>query len=226
MNDLIASWSHWYDRIFDWMSTHLSGVVSITLRLILGPVLIGAGWEKITGNNWFSAEILPFPFNVLPVELSWFLASWTEFIGGICLLLGLATRIWAIPLAITMLVAAASVHWDNGWPAIAPSNPPAVCIPDSEAHAGSNVFERYIKCYNVNERTIEASERLARAKSILREHGNFRYLNGSGSIVKLNSGIEFAMIYFAMLLALLLIGGGRYLSIDYYLGLAFKRDAA
>ena len=225
MNNLIASWSDWYDRIFNWMSAHLSGIVSITLRLILGPVLIGAGWEKITGTNWFSQDILPFPFSVLPVELSWFLASWTEFIGGICLLLGLATRIWAIPLAITMLVAAASVHWDNGWPAIAPSNPPAVCIPDSEAHQGSSIFERYIKCYNVNERTIEASERLARAKSILREHGNFRYLNGSGSIVKLNSGIEFAMIYFAMLLALLLIGGGRYLSIDYYLGLAFKRDA-
>ncbi len=224
MNNLIASWSHWYDRIFNWTSAHLSGVVSITLRLILGPVLIGAGWEKITGTNWFSQEILPFPFSVLPVELSWFLASWTEFIGGICLLLGLATRIWAIPLAITMLVAAASVHWDNGWPAIAPSNPPAVCIPDSEAHQESSVFERYIKCYNVNERTIEASERLARAKSILREHGNFRYLNGSGSIVKLNSGIEFAMIYFAMLLALLIIGGGRYLSIDYYLGVAFKRD--
>ena len=145
MNNLIASWSDWYDRIFNWMSAHLSGIVSITLRLILGPVLIGAGWEKITGTNWFSQDILPFPFSVLPVELSWFLASWTEFIGGICLLLGLATRIWAIPLAITMLVAAASVHWDNGWPAIAPSNPPAVCIPDSEAHQGSSIFERYIK---------------------------------------------------------------------------------
>ena len=94
---------------------------------------------------------------------------------------------------------------------------------DTEAHAAANVFLRYIKCYNVNERTIEASERLARAKSILREHGNYRYLNGSGSIVKLNNGIEFAMIYFAMLLALIVVGGGRYLSADYYLSLIFKR---
>ena len=46
------------------------------------------------------------------------------------------------------------------------------------------VFERYIKCYNMNERRIEASKRLARAKTILREHGNYSYLNGSGSIVK------------------------------------------
>jgi hypothetical protein len=122
-----------------------------------------------------------------------------------------------------MLVAAGSVHWDNGWPAIAPSSPPAICIPDSEAHRSSNVFERYIRCYNVNARTIEASQRLARAKSILREHGNYGYLNGSGSIVKLNNGIEFAMIYFAMILALLMIGGGRYLSLDYYLRRFLRR---
>ena len=62
----------------------------------------------------------------------------------------------------------------------------------------------------------------ATCRSILREHGNYRYLNGKGSIVKLNSGIEFAMIYFAMLLALLIVGGGRYLSLDYYLSLLFK----
>ena len=78
-------------------------------------------------------------------------------------------------------------------------------------------MERFVKCQNVNERTIEASERLAKAKSILREHGRYSYLNGSGSIVKLNSGIEFAAIYFTMLIALLLLGGGRYFSLDYYL---------
>ncbi len=147
----------------------------------------------------------------------WFLASWTEFLGGILLLLGLGTRLVAIPLAVTMFVAAYAVHLDNGWPAIAPSSPPAICIPDTETHANSSVLARYIKCYNVNERTIEAAKRLERAKSILREHGNFSYLNGSGSIVKLNSGIEFAAIYLAMLLALVVIGGGRYLSLDYFL---------
>ncbi|MCR9258993.1 MAG: DoxX family protein [Pseudomonadaceae bacterium] len=225
MNNIVASYNRLYDRIFGLISNHLGGVVSIVLRLILGPVLIGAGWEKITGDNWFSQDLLPFPFSVIPVELSWFLASWTEFIGGICLLLGLATRLWAIPLAVTMLVAAGSVHWDNGWPAIAPSNPAQLCVPDTDAYAQSNVLQRYIKCYNVNERTIEAADRLSRAKSILREHGNYGYLNGSGSIVKLNNGIEFAMMYFAMIMALLIIGGGRYFSLDYYLALLFKRQA-
>jgi uncharacterized membrane protein YphA (DoxX/SURF4 family) len=159
---------------------------------------------------------MPFPFNLLPVDVSWFLASWTEFLGGILLLLGLGTRLVALPLAVTMFVAGYAVHLDNGWPAIAPSNPPATCIPGSQARAESNPFERYLECYDVNERTLEASERLARAKSILREHGNYAYLNGSGSIVKLNGGIEFAAIYLSMLLALAVIGGGRLLSLDYY----------
>jgi uncharacterized membrane protein YphA (DoxX/SURF4 family) len=217
----------YYDRLSAFLC-HFDGLASLLLRLILGPVLIGAGWEKLTGENWFGFQqgAFPFPFNVLPAELSWFLASWTEFLGGILLLLGLATRLVAIPLAVTMFVAAWAVHLDNGWAAIAPSNPPAICIAGSEAHAGSNVFERYIRCYNVNERTIEASERLARAKTILREHGNFRYLNGSGSIVKLNSGIEFAASYLAMLLALVVIGGGRYLSLDYWLAMLLGRRAA
>ena len=216
MKELAHTWLGRYDRAVD-LIRHGDGAVTLAIRLILAPVLIGAGWEKITGQNWLSQEMLPFPFSVIPVEVSWFLVSWTEFLGGICLLVGLATRLWSIPLAIAMLVAALSVHWDNGWPAIAPSNPPAACIHDTQAHQQSNVFERYIRCQNVNARTIEASKRLARAKAILREHGNYRYLNGSGSIVKLNSGIEFAMIYFSMLLALLIIGPGRYLSVDYYL---------
>ncbi|MEM7217216.1 MAG: DoxX family protein [Pseudomonadota bacterium] len=197
---------------------HFDGVASLLLRLILGPVMLAAGWEKITGDNWFmhAQDSFPFPFNVLPADLSWFLAGWTEFLGGILLLLGLATRWIALPLMVTMFVAGYSVHLGNGWAAIAPSNPDPICISDSGVQGGP--FERFVKCYNVNERTIEASKRLARAKEILREHGNYGYLNGGGAIVKLNSGIEFAATYFAMLFALFFIGGGRYLSLDYWLG--------
>ncbi len=224
MANLIQTIEQTYDRGVS-IIQHGDGIVTLMIRLILAPVMIAAGWEKITGDNWFSFQLdaFPFPFNVLPPELSWFLASWTEFLGGIFLLLGLGTRIWALALAVTMFVAAYSVHLPNGWAAIAPSNPPEVCITGTSAHAESSSVERYIKCYNVNERTIEASKRLDRAKGILREHGNFRYLNGSGSIVKLNNGIEFAAMYFTLLLALVMIGGGRYLSLDYYVGLLRKR---
>lgn len=223
MNQLLSTTGRLHQRAVG-LFRHCDGVASLLLRLILGPVLIASGWEKITGDNWFASQLdaFPFPFNVLPVEFSWFLASWTEFLGGIALLFGLATRYVAIPLAVTMFVAAYAVHLDNGWPAIAPSYPPEVCIDGSEAHADSTLFERFLECQNVNERTVEASKRLAAARAILREHGNYRYLNGHGSIVKLNSGIEFAAIYLAMLMALVVIGGGRYFSLDYYLGLAVR----
>ena len=106
---------------------------------------------------------------------------------------------------------------------MAPSNPPEVCIPGTAEHADAGFAESWIRCYNVNARTIEASKRLDRAKAILREHGNFRYLNGSGSLVKLNSGIEFATLYMLMLFSLVLIGGGRWLSMDYWLARMFNR---
>jgi putative oxidoreductase len=67
------------------------------------------------------------------------------------------------------------------------------------------------------ERTVGAIDRLDRAKSILKEHGNYEWLTENGSIIMLNNGIEFAATYFIMLLALFFIGGGRYVSLDYWL---------
>ena len=225
MSALISTYQHWYEKGVDAVK-HLDGVASLGLRLLLVPVLLAAGWEKLTGDNWFefAKDDFPFPFNVLPTSLSWFLASWTEFLGGILLLLGLAVRWISIPLMATMFVAAYAVHWDNGWAAIAPSNPAAICIEDSEAAQEAGSFEKFVKCYNVNERTVEASKRLARAKEILAENGNPRWLNAYGSYVKLNSGIEFAATYFLALFALLIIGGGRYFSLDYWIGFFTRRN--
>ena len=93
-----------------------------------------------------------------------------------------------------MLVAAATVHWEYGWQAISDPSAPFA-----------------------NERVVESAERLARAKSILRENGNYAWLTGRGSLVVLNNGIEFAATYFIMLLALFFSGGGRYVSCDYWL---------
>lgn len=217
----------WYDRALH-AALHLDGLVSLGLRLILAPVLIGAGWEKLHGENWFTFQLdsFPFPLNILPPGLSWFLASWTEFVGGICLLLGLGTRIWAIMLAVTMFVAAYAVHLPNGWAAITPSMPPEMCMPATRAHADSTVFERYIGCYNINERTIDAAMRLEEIKTIVKVNGDWKYLNGAGSIVKLNNGIEFAAMYFMMLLSLTVIGGGRLLSLDYFANLLLRKKTA
>ncbi len=87
------------------------------LRLLLAYEFWEAGREKLAGENWF-ADIkgdFPFPFNVVPSDLSWFLATWTELLGPIALVLGLTTRFWAVGLIILTAVAWASVHAGNGY---------------------------------------------------------------------------------------------------------------
>ena len=132
----------------------------------------------------------------LPALLAW-LATLTEAIGAVLLLIGLGVRWISLPLMITMLVAAFAAHWQNGWLAIAERN---------------GVF--------ATDRTIEATERLDRAKDILKEHGNYGWLTEHGNFVVLNNGIEFAATYFVMLLALLYLGSGK-AGADYWLNRKF-----
>ena len=181
-----------------------SGIAPLLLRLYLIPIFWMAGSSKIDFTtlmpyehtvSWFGGYLgLPLP------TLMAFLAGWTEVLGAIFLAGGFAVRWISIPLMITMLVAAFAVHWENGWQAI--SDPAAPFA---------------------NARVEEAAERLARAKSILREHGNYDWLTGRGPLVVLNNGIEFAITYFVMLLSLFFTGGGRYVSVDYWLNRYFKR---
>ncbi len=87
------------------------------IRLILAFEFGNSGVSKWNGDNWF-AEVqgdFPFPFNVLPVELSWFLATWSELLGAVALAVGLATRFFSITLFILTIVAWASVHAGNGY---------------------------------------------------------------------------------------------------------------
>jgi putative oxidoreductase len=168
---------------------YLDGFAPLALRLFLVPVFWMAGTQKIAGMEntieWFgNAEWglgLPYP------SLLAHLAAYTEAIGALLLLLGLATRWISIPLMFTMLVAIFTVHWDHGWAAIA----------DSSAE--------------------EVAVRLGAARDILQEHGNYAWLTEKGGFVILNNGIEFGVTYLLMLLSLLFTGGGRFTSIDYFL---------
>jgi uncharacterized membrane protein YphA (DoxX/SURF4 family) len=168
----------------------------LALRLYLVPIFWMAGTKKFgafdSTVDWFGNSDyglgLPFPYLMAGI------ATWVEIIGAILLLLGLAVRWISIPLMVTMAIAAVTVHLQNGWLAIA---------------EGSGFF--------ANERTAGAIERLSAAKDILREHGNYNWLTENGSLVILNNGIEFASTYFIMLLVLFFIGGGKYLSIDFWI---------
>jgi uncharacterized membrane protein YphA (DoxX/SURF4 family) len=105
----------------------------------------------------------------------------------------------AIPLLVTVAVAAVTVHWENGWQAVADAKSP---FPSADIDL--------------------AMERLERGRAILQEHGNYDWLTGSGSFVISNNGIEWAATYFAMLLVLFFIGAGKYLSIDYWVAARFR----
>ncbi|MCZ8528657.1 HvfX family Cu-binding RiPP maturation protein [Alteromonas sp. PRIM-21] len=184
------------------------GIPLLLLRLYLAPVMIQAGWNKASSFDsivdWFGNDDyglgLPMPLVMA------FLATAAELVGGILLLFGALTRLVSIPLMITMVVAMVSVHAENGWLAI--------------ADASSWLADGTIL---LNESIMAAPEKLSAAKSLLQEHGRYDWLTSSGNFVVLNNGIEFAATYFVMLLVLFIYGGGRFFSVDYYLGKMFSR---
>jgi putative oxidoreductase len=92
-------------------------IALLPIRLLLAWEFGSAGFGKLGGSNWFAnvQDKFLFPFNVIPVEISWFLATWTEIAGGICLALGLATRFWSAALIVVTIVAISAVHWPAEW---------------------------------------------------------------------------------------------------------------
>ena len=173
----------------------------LALRLYLVPVFWVAGQNKLNGMEntiaWFGNPDwgLGLP---APALMAW-LATGTEVLGAIALLVGLGTRWFAIPLMVTMLVAVFKVHIGNGWQAVADPMSP---------FANANVEG--------------AIDRLDKAKSILREHGNYDWLTETGNLVVSNSGMEWAITYFVMLLALYFSGAGK-LSLDHLVSQRFNK---
>lgn len=203
----------------------LSTIPALLIRLYLAPTFIMAGLtktqmsdESVTGLasfavkpsiiDWFgNAEWglgLPLP------DLLAYLATYTELIGGFLLLVGLFTRLISLPLLFTMFIAMTTVHLENGWFAITPTDPqtsPAVVYNWVGIEGAAQSLEN----------SAQTAVRLDRMRDILENNGNTDWLYQKGPIVVLNNGIEFAMTYFIMLLALIVMGPGRWLSVDHYL---------
>jgi putative oxidoreductase len=93
----------------------------LSLRLLLGWDFFESGLEKFHGENWFAeiADQFPFPFNVVPVHVSWQIATWFELVGAIALVVGLGTRFFSASLFVLTIVAIASVHWPASWTTLA-----------------------------------------------------------------------------------------------------------
>lgn len=92
-------------------------VALISLRLILGWDFFESGLEKFNGDNWFAdiQDQFPFPFNLVPPNISWQMATWFELLGGLALVIGLGTRFFSVSLLVLSVVAIASVHWPQAW---------------------------------------------------------------------------------------------------------------
>jgi len=194
-------------EIFDKVRTSIDFIGPLLLRIYIVPVFWVASnnkWNPFDSDSsldsviqWFGNTEwgLGLPFPTLMAYMAW----GTEYFGAILLALGLATRWISIPLMATMIVAVVTVHWQNGWQAVHD-----LSSPYASANAG------------------EAIERLSRAKDILREHGNYDWLTEHGNFIISNSGIEWAATYFLILLALFVTGGGKFISVDYWLAKKFR----
>lgn len=181
--------------------------------LYLAPVFWVAGVSKLA-NFEYTIERFGDPdwgFGLPMPELMVWLATGSEVIGAVLLVIGFAVRWISILLMVTMIVAAVVAHWENGWQAVVNSN-----FPFASEHLEMFRFED----------AGGALERLIRAQEILKDHGNYDWLTSEGGFVILNDGIEWAATYFVMVvmvLVLFFIGAGRYTSIDYWIARRFRR---
>ena len=83
-------------------------VPQLLVRLFVGYFFLETGWGKIHSLDDFAERFaewgIPAPaFNAA-------LSAWTEFLGGLLIVLGLLTRLVSIPLFINMLVAVLAVR--------------------------------------------------------------------------------------------------------------------
>lgn len=87
----------------------------LILRVVLGVTFFLHGWQKL--NEWtvagttesFTQMGVPAPELMAPI------ITWLEFIGGVSLIIGAATRIVGILLALDMVGAVALVHGSAGF---------------------------------------------------------------------------------------------------------------
>lgn len=182
----------WLNRGLD-KAKRLDFIAPLAIRLYLLPTLFEGAHAKVTGFQgtveWFATPVAQGGLGMPAPFFMALLATSTEVAGCICLALGLFTRLISVPLMVTMTVAGLSVHWAHGWAAIAG-------------------------------KTMESTLRLQGLMEWLAQNfpGRFNYVTELGDPVILNNGMEFTVTYTIMLAVLFFYGGGRFVSMDYWLG--------
>ena len=93
------------------LSAYFAWLPPLFARIVVGWVFMWTGWGKLNNLPFVTENFvgwgIPFPHILTPF------VSGVEFIGGLLLLLGLFTRIAAVPLVIVMIVAIISAKWGD-----------------------------------------------------------------------------------------------------------------
>jgi putative oxidoreductase len=83
----------------------------LVLRLVLGAIMTAHGYHKVSGHM---QEFAGYVGSLgIPAWLG-YVAALAEFLGGLCLVVGLLTRLAACAITVDMVVAIAKVHWKHG----------------------------------------------------------------------------------------------------------------
>jgi putative oxidoreductase len=103
---MVSRSSHPALSLSDSVAMSTSDFVLLVARVLLGWIFVRSGYGKVMDMGAFAAT---FPNRGLPTFLAYIAAPF-EFFGGICILLGLATRYVAAIFVVFMLVATFSSH--------------------------------------------------------------------------------------------------------------------
>lgn len=103
MREIVAAWCGTALRVLE----RLDGLGPLVVRVGFGYFWLETGLAKVHNLDGFTARFVDWgiPFPAFSAALS----AWTELIGGALLMLGLLTRLTAIPMIINMGVAIALV---------------------------------------------------------------------------------------------------------------------
>jgi putative oxidoreductase len=100
---------HWLIAWPTRLAARFSWLAPLVARVTVGWIFLWSGWGKLndlpTVIENFVGWGIPFPYALAPF------VSTVEFVGGLLLLLGLFTRLAAVPLIIVMVVAIRTAKW-------------------------------------------------------------------------------------------------------------------
>jgi putative oxidoreductase len=105
-------------KIFIQSNEKLINAAILVVRLTLGIIMFAHGSQKVLGvfgGKGLDATVAMMSKGLGGPEWLPYLSAFTEFLGGIAMILGIFTRFFGIGILINMTVAVITVHLKNGF---------------------------------------------------------------------------------------------------------------